>query len=243
MIGWRAHLGKIYPAPAAGPVIREFYDVVPDGIDITIATLGVNRWTREEFDEAVKGVERATGLLASKGVDVIYLGGIPPMVIGEHGYHRKIASRMEEIGGRPACTDIAGVLAAFQFLGIKRIAMASPFEDWLNDLIKEHFAFDGIEIVHMKGLQIQTGLPLRSMPNSVEYTFAREVFRSAPIKPDAIYIPASGWTSARNIARLEQDLGVPVITLFNAMMWWFLTKTGVKIPIRGFGRLLESIYP
>ena len=28
MIGWRGHLGKISPAPVAGRVVREFYDVV-----------------------------------------------------------------------------------------------------------------------------------------------------------------------------------------------------------------------
>ena len=216
---------------------------MPDGIDITVATLSVNRWTREEFDEAVKGVEQATAQLAAKGVDVVYLGGIPPLVLGEHGYYRKITSRMEEIAGRPACTDIGGVLAAFRALGVRRIAMAAPFEDWLNNLIREHYALEGIDIVHMKGLQVQTGMQLRTMPSSTEYTFACDVFRSSPVKPDALYIPASGWTSVRNIARLEQDLRVPVVTLFNSMAWWFLTTKGVQLRIRGFGRLLEMLDP
>jgi hypothetical protein len=37
--GWRLHVGVIFPTPVPPRPIREWYQVVPDGIDITTVSL------------------------------------------------------------------------------------------------------------------------------------------------------------------------------------------------------------
>jgi maleate cis-trans isomerase len=68
MIGWRGHLGKISPAPVTGRVVREFYDVVPDGVDITMAPLTVQKISRESMSDMMNLVGDATELIAAKGL-------------------------------------------------------------------------------------------------------------------------------------------------------------------------------
>ncbi len=41
------------------------------------------------------------------------------------------------------------------------------------------------------------------------------------------------------IARLENELGVPVITSTQALLWHALRLAGIDDPIEGYGRLLE----
>lgn len=241
MIGWRGHLGKISPAPAAGRVVREFYDVVPEGVDITIAPLTVQKISRELMADMMALVGSAAELLAEKGVDAIYLGGIPPIVMRDSGYDLELVADMEKASGRPCCTDVTGVMEAFRALGIRRLVMAAPFEDWVIDLIKKYYGVAGFDIVHMKGMPLVTSTQRRALPIDVEYTFTRQVFRECKEAVDGIYIPCGGWGTVYNVERLEQDLGKPVVTWFIAMIWWFLTKHGVKAPIRGFGSLLESV--
>jgi maleate isomerase len=243
MIGWRGHLGKISPAPAAGRVMREFYDVVPDGVDLTIAPLTVQKISRDSMSDMMKLVGDSTELLAEKGVDAIYLGGVPPIVMRDPGYDLELVAEMERRGGVPACTDVTGVMDAFRAMGIKRLVMAAPFEDWVIDLIKKYYAVAGFDIVHMKGLPLVTSTQRRALPIEVEYTFTRQVFRECSQDVDAVYIPCGGWGTVYNVERLEQDLGKPVITWFTAMIWWFLTKMKIGAPIRGFGSLLESVGP
>jgi maleate cis-trans isomerase len=240
MIGWRGHLGKISPAPAAGRVIREFYDVVPDGVDITIAPLTVQKISRESMGDMMSLVGDATDLIAEKGVDAIYLGGVPPIVMKHHGYDLELVAEMEKRSGRPASTDVTGVMDAFRALGIQRLVMAAPFEDWVIELIKKYYAASGFDIVHMKGMPLVTSTQRRALPIEVEYTFTRQVFRECAEAVDGIYIPCGGWGTVYNVERLEQDLGKPVVTWFTAMIWWFLTRMGIREPIRGFGSLLES---
>jgi maleate cis-trans isomerase len=39
---------------------------------------------------------------------------------------------------------------------------------------------------------------------------------------------------------MERELGVPVIASNPAMLWFMLSKLGLKNPIPGYGRLLET---
>lgn len=240
MIGWRGHLGKISPAPVAGRVMREFYDVVPDGIDLTIGPLTVQKISRDSMADMMKLVSSATELLAEKGVDAIYLGGIPPIVMQHPGYDLEVVAEMEKHCNVPCCTDVTGVFEAFRAMNVRKLVMAAPFEDWVIDLIKKYYGAAGFDIVHMKGMPLVTSTQRRALPIEVEYTFTRQVFRECSEDVDAIYIPCGGWGTVHNVERLEQDLGKPVITWFITMIWWFLTRMKIRAPIRGFGSLLES---
>ena len=240
-MGWRGHLGKISPAPVPGRFVREFYEAVPEGIDITVASLLVQKVAKKDMDEMMSMVGRTAEVLAEKGVHAIYLGGVPPIVMKHPGYDLEVVEELRKASGLPASTDMTGVMDAFRALGLKRLVMSTPFEGWVNDLIKKYVAPAGFDIVHMGGIPLASGSERKALPAHVEYTFTREVFRQCSEEVDGIYIPCPGWGTIHNIARMEQDLGKPVVTWFNAMIWWFLTTTGVKAPIRGFGTLLESI--
>ena len=119
--------------------------------------------------------------------------------------------------------------------------MVTPFEDEVNQRIKDFFKPEGFDIVHMKGLQIRRNVEFRKLPVPIQYKFTREVFRESPVEPDGIYIPCQGWGSIHNIQPLENDLGKPVITGLNAMIWYTMQMMGIREPVRGFGRLLESL--
>ncbi|MBI2369724.1 MAG: hypothetical protein HYV08_05715 [Deltaproteobacteria bacterium] len=240
MIGWRMHLGAIFPTPVPGRVVREFYEVVPEGVDITMSTLTIRELSPEELERALERIEAAAEQLARFEVDQIYFLGVPPLAIKGPGYDREVIARIEKASGLPASTDFTGVVEAFRRLALKRLVMVTPFEDEMNRLIKKLLEAEGFDVVHMKGLQIRRNVDIRKLPVPVEYTFAREVFRESPVEPDGIYIPCGGWGSVHNIRRLEHDLGKPVVTWFQAMIWATLQRMGIREPLRGFGRLLES---
>lgn len=240
MIGWRMHLGVIFPTPIPARVVREIYEVIPEGVDVTMSTLTIRQLTPEDLEEALQGVERAAEQMARFDVDMIYQLGVPPLAMRGPGSDREVVARLEKASGLPASTDFTGVMEAFRALSLKRLVMATPFEDEMNRRICDFLRPEGFEIVHMKGLQIRRNADIRKLPIPVEYTFAREVFREAGGQADGIYIPCGGWGSIHNIARLEKDLGKPVVTWLQAMLWSTMRRLGVREPIRGFGRLMET---
>ena len=241
MIGWRMHLGVIFPTSIPARVVREFYEVVPEGVDLTMVTNTIRQLSREDLEQALDGIERAAEQLALFEVDFIYLLGVPPLTIKGPGYDRKVIARIEKASGLPASTDITGVMQAFRKLSLKKLVMATPFEEEVNQRIKDFLNPEGFDIVHMKGLQIRRHVEIHKLPIPVEYRFAREVFQESPVEPDGIYIPCGGWGSIHNIQRLENDLKKPVVTWLQAMIWTALEHKGVRDPIHGYGKLIETL--
>ena len=57
--GLRLQVGVIFPTPVPSRPIREWYQVVPDGADITTVSLSIQRLTDDNMEEAIQGMERA----------------------------------------------------------------------------------------------------------------------------------------------------------------------------------------
>jgi arylmalonate decarboxylase len=239
--GWRLHVGAIFPTPVPPRAVLEFYDAVPDGVDMTTVSLTIQQLTDDDMDEAVKGMERAARQLANFDVDIIYQFGVPPVVRRGSGYGDELADRLAQASGLPAITDMSSVIEAMRTARLTTLAMATPFEQFINDRLVDYLAAENIEITHNTALGIKRNVEIRRLPIPVEYTVARKTFLESAKKPDGIYIPCGGWGSIHNIDRLEQDLDTTVVTWMNAMIWSSMRRGKVTGPIRGFGKLLASL--
>jgi len=241
LTGWRLHLGVIFPTPVPPRAVLEFYEAVPDGVDMTTVSLTIQQLSDDDMDEAVKGMERAARQLANFDVDVIYQSGVPPVVRRGPGFGSELADRLAQASGLPAITDMCSVIDAMRACELKALAMATPFEQFINDRLVDYLASEKIEITHNTALGIKRNVEIRRLPIPVEYNTARRTFLSSARRPDGIYIPCGGWGSIHNIELLEQDLDTTVVTWMNAMIWSAMRRGKVTGPIRGFGRLLASL--
>lgn len=239
--GWRLHIGAIFPTPVPPRFVREFYQVVPEGIDVTTVSLTIQQLADDDMEEAVRGMERAAKQLSNFDVDFIYQLGVPPIVKHGPGFDRELADRLSQASGLPATTDMSAVIDAMRHLGVARLAMATPFAGEINERIRRYLHTEGIEVVHMDGLGIRRNTEIRRLPVPVEYHFARKTFRAAPSRPEGLYVPCGGWGSIHNIPLLERDLRAPVVTWMNAFIWHPMRRLEVAGPIAGYGRLLATL--
>jgi maleate isomerase len=240
--GWRLHVGVIFPTPVPPRPIREWYQVVPDGVDITTVSLTIERLTDDNMEEAIAGMERAAKQLSNFDVDVIFQSGVPPIVARQKPkFAEEIQDRLSQAAGLPAITDMAAVIDAMQTSKVRTVAMATPFKQVINDRLVKYLATEGVDVIHNKALGIERNTEIRRLPIPIEYQTAREAFVGAPRKPDALYIPCGGWGSMHNIALLERDLDTTVITWMNVMIWSSMRRGGVRGPVEGFGKLLASL--
>ena len=239
--GWRLHVGVIFPTPVPPRPIREWYEVVPDGIDITTVSLTIPQLTDDNMEEALKGAERAAKQLSNFDVDVIFQSGVPPVVAREHGFHKELEARLSQAAGLPAITDMGAVIDAIGSCNLRTVVMATPFRQFINDRLVKYLAAEQIRVSHNKALGIERNTEIRRLPIPAEYHTARKAFEQSPERPDGIYIPCGGWGSMHNIDPLERDLDTTVITWMNVMIWSVMKRAKVKGPIRGFGKLLASL--
>jgi maleate isomerase len=239
--GWRLHVGVIFPTPVPPRAVLEFYEAVPDGVDMTTVSLTIQQLTDDDMDEAIKGMERAAKQLANFDVDVIYQSGVPPVVRRGRGFGDELADRLSQASGLPAITDMSSVIDAMRTTKLSTLAMATPFQQFINDRLVDYLAGEKIRVLSNTALGIKRNVEIRRLPIPVEYSTARKTFLASPEKPDGIYIPCGGWGSLHNIDLLEKDLDTTVVTWMNAMIWSAMKRGKVAGPIHGFGKLLASL--
>ena len=136
---------------------------------------------------------------------------------------------------------MSSVIDAMRTAKLKTLAMATPFEQFINDRLIQYLAAEKLEITNNTALGIERNVEIRRLPIPVEYTVARKTYLAAATKPDGIYIPCGGWGSIHNIELLEKDLDTTVVTWMNAMIWSSLRRGKVAGAIHGFGKLLASL--
>src|SRR2546421_3784258 len=127
LTGWRLHVGAIFPTPVPPRPIREWYQVVPEGIDITTVSLTIQQLTDDNMEEALVGMERAAKQLANFDIDVIYQSGVPPIVArGTAGFANQLQDRLEQASGLPCITDMAGGGGALHSQKRRTVGLGTP---------------------------------------------------------------------------------------------------------------------
>jgi maleate isomerase/arylmalonate decarboxylase len=149
---------------------------------------------------------------------------------------------MTQMCGKPCVATAPALIHASRKLGFKKVAIATPYHDALNEHEVGFFEKTGIEVLNIRGLGIGAGGPheyvnLAKVPKEEVYRHARGAW--VP-QADGMVISCTDFASLEAIPRLEKELGKPVISSNTATLWSALQAAGVKRQIPGFGKLLEK---
>jgi arylmalonate decarboxylase len=243
-----ATVGWIVPDLVDG-VHPDFFRMLPPGLELLVYT---KLWSRAmmhsgRFDEAAFE-RRRDEILESVG-DLVEYGGIDFLVVSGDliqaamgpTWNRALCADMERVAGVPATTAMAAVEGALRHLGVERVAVATPFRDDQNEHVRGYLEAAGIAVTAIAGTTTVTTDDLRRLPDDLAYRLAHEVFAAAP-GAEAVYIACPVWRGVSAcLARLEQELGVPVVSMFTPVLWTAMQALGIDAPVRGYGALLDPV--
>ena len=221
MIGWRARFGVIIPSLNV-TTESEFYRCLPDGVTAHFTRMEFKDTTPEYFERMLKDVPSGIRMLTHAAVDAVLFGCTSGSLYGGLGYDQKIISTIKEQADVPATTTSTAVIEAFTAMGVKKVAVATPYEDWVNALEKTFFEGSGVSVLNIQGLN----LPRRVGQVTPEglYRFAKEQDRK---EADALFLSCMGLRTLEVLPRLEQDLGKPVLSSNQVSLWKLFQMTHV----------------
>ena len=232
-------LGAVSPTGRSDSGNQES-SLLPKEISVITVSVGIRSGTEEEFRQ-VKGVyEQKVAELASKKVDMIHVGGAPPMMV--HGFRgeKEFVEMLEERYKTPVYTAGGSQSKAFRALGMKSFVGLTYFPESLNKIFADYFTQAGFEVQAMVGLDVPFG-SVHQVPKEEISSFAKEAFRKHASKADGIYMLGSGWNVMDIAPALETELQVPVVHAQAAKIWNALKHFGMHRPIAGYGRLLQEL--
>jgi len=181
-------------------------------------------------------IERATELLLP-GVDldvVAYGCTSASMIIGEDRVFECIRAARPDV----ACTTpITGAFAAFDVLGMKRIAVLTPYRADVNEKVRRYIEGRGVEVVAFGSFYEEDDRIAARISEDSIVKAAVALGQADDI--DGIFVSCTSLRLASAAARIEQTLGKPVTSSNHAMAWHCLRLAGINDSQPEHGRLFE----
>lgn len=216
--------------------------LMPPGITLHAARMG--GYDEDEIpDEAqmaglgASDLDETLRLLNGVKPDAILYGCTSATLTHGPAFDRDLAARIKATSGAETITAAGAITAALGHLNITRIGFGSPYVAAINDLAVDFLAQSGIETV----ARTEVATPLSNEEQGA--LTPDDVFdigtRADHPDAQAVLLSCTDMRSVEAIARLEAQLGKPVITSNQAMAWETLRRLAISDPISGFGQLLE----
>lgn len=236
--GWRAEVGMLAPVAT---MYREYEVVAPEGIRFSRALLGLKEVTPEALKKMAENVvSESEKLCIGHKPDLICLGCTSGSFVGGPGYDQALIKKIEGATGVPATTTSTALLDAFQDLGIKKIAMCGPYVKEVFDVAIDFFKHYGIKTLNLEYLgysKTEEFWPYMYNPYPV-YKLIKDSHKAAP-DADCIFISCM-WSRILGIVdTAEEEIGKPIISSCNAVLYNILKMLGIPDPVYHFGALLQ----
>jgi maleate isomerase len=237
MLGRNGMVGLIVPSNN-NVVLPEFYAALPEGVTAYETRMRVaGDLTFEAVRKMTEDAEAAAELLHQTGVDLICYCCMASTIIKGLEWEQALLARFADKAPIGVVSANSALIDALTTIRARRLALVTPYPESLNALLPEFFAAVGFEVKTIAGPQIQDVSAVRKFSPDRLHQMARELMLDGV---DAVCLLATDMETFAIIDRLEHDLGLPVLTSNQALLWSTLRAFGIEAPVEGFGRLLRG---
>ncbi|NMH96200.1 Asp/Glu racemase [Pseudonocardia sp. K10HN5] len=198
---------------------------------------------REELAAMVGKAADCARSVSDAQVDVIAyacLVAVMAQGAGAHTGSEKVIAEAAEGNGHPAAVvSSAGALVrTLPALGARRVAIVTPYMAPLTAMVREYIEAEGIEVLDAVSLEVDDNLAVGRLDPAALPGIARGLRREGA---DAVVLSACvQMPSLAAVQRVEDELGLPVVTAATATTYEILTALGHQPAIPDAGRLLAG---
>jgi maleate isomerase len=238
LIKSRARIGLMIASENA-VAEEEFHRYRPKDIEICLTRARVSSRHRDgkPFEHLLAEVEMAAVRLNDARCEVIGVHCTGASMSNGVDGDQAFVDRIRKAVGKPATTAAIGVSAALRHFGAKRIVFMTKMDDAVRDYEGAYLRGAGFEIIGGRGA---------GAPNDTCHAFPPEFWYDATMacrddSADAYFITCTNVRAMGAIEALEKDLGKPVVSSNQALLWHALRTAGVKDSIPNLGSLLRVV--
>lgn len=221
--------------PSVNAVIEpDFARLGLPGLSFHASRVMLRATTPEGLREMNAGVAQAASLIASVTPDVVAFACTSGSFIdGEAALARQIEA-LEEIVACPVVATSRCIVQCLRTLGIRRVALATPYLDAVNAAEQAFLQSHGFEVVGIEGLGL-SGKAIREVAPEAVCELVRRADRQAA---EAIFVSCTDFRAFEVVGRLEAELGKPVLTSNQVTLRGVLDALRLDLRLPGYGRML-----
>jgi maleate cis-trans isomerase len=209
MYGWRSRIGLMIPYDNS-VIEPEFNRTLPRGVSAHV----VRSTKTDRKDLAEESIGLAKAMVHLNLSIALYACNASSFMQGRV-WHDEFLQRFAAAAGVPSETASAAMIKLLQHRKVGNVALVSPYPKWLLDPL--------VGFVEDYGLRIANAVALGLEPPEInllgpEYTY-RVAKQASVADADGVLILATNFRSLEIVGLLEQEIGKPVVSTNQALMW------------------------
>jgi maleate isomerase len=203
-------------------VERDFVRFLPRSMSFHVARLmqpvDVQPGTLSNMDGVIDYMPEAASTLKVVEPDLVLFCCTSASFYRGPNWNQELDSRISKDMGKPAISTSTALLQALGAMGVQRLLLVSPYPAHTNQLECDFLQAHGISVVGVHAFnciysrEIADVGPERILNESAEYK------ASAP-EADCLFISCTGLRSLEIAERLEERVGLPVLTSNMVSLW------------------------
>ncbi|CAK9004144.1 unnamed protein product [Durusdinium trenchii] len=140
--------------------------------------------------------------------------------------------------GLNIATGAEACKASLKKFGAKRITVLTPYQEIGDRNVVKFFSEIGFEVLRIAGLKCGSATDIAHVPEA----WCEKVVRENLCVPgvDAIVQCGTNLSFVPLAERLEQELGIPIIAINVACLWFSLREVGIDVKLNGCTRLFRE---
>ncbi len=191
---------------------------------------------RQALEAMAADSGRGAGLLAHIRPDALLYGCTSGSMIGGRPMEDRIEAAVRSALDVPVVFTARSVADALVALGVRRVAVATPYQPWVTQGAADYLTALGLEVTGTASLSITDGVEVAQIAPEGVRALAEEADSA---QADAVFLSCTALTTFDVVEDLEQRLGKPVVSSNSAALWYLLRALGRPVPGRGPGTLFR----
>ncbi|HEY1931761.1 MAG TPA: hypothetical protein VGG99_07115 [Acetobacteraceae bacterium] len=229
------HFGVLIPSTNTTCEI-EFGRLVPPSLQVHVARLG--KGGAGAFAPSLDvDIDYQSKMLGNAKVEAISLAQTSASLFADN-YDADVTRRMSAGAGVPAITSAQAVGQALQALGLRRIAIVSPYSQPVIERARQYYETRyAMQVVALHSFDASDAYAIGQLgPENAHDAFV-QIDRT---EIEAFVVPGGNFPTMTFVAEWEREFGKPVITTNQAALWAMLRIMRVEEKLPGLGRLLAG---
>jgi len=240
-LGWRRKLAVLVPSTNTS-VQPEFDGMRPAGVTNHISRIRIPNMplaSDADFRLLVERIAAAQREAVESAMtcepDHLVLGISVETFWGGLDASRKLSAELEAETGLAVTGGADACAAAFAALGVRRIAVLTPYFPVGDQNVRRFFEESGFPVARVRGLQCASPVLIahvdaETLRAAVESLDGDDV--------DAVVQVGTNLAMAKLAAQMEAERGKPVLAINACIYWRALRACGIGDRVAGWGRLL-----
>jgi hypothetical protein len=232
--GTQTRIGWLGPSLPTTSHLQKLARIVPSNVELVHEQLvlhdGVLNDVQGKLDVIVT---KAVELTQKHRWDGLIFPGAPREVLNP-GLFAGFTSALKI----PVATALRASAAALKTFAAKRILLLTPFDESLNKRICSFLSDFGIGALSPTETLHRYTDALEMTSDDVVAYAKRAMAQHKSV--DAIYFQGAILDPMDCLEKMEFDLKIPIVASNPAMLWFIQSKLGLRNPVLGYGKLLET---